>query len=285
MNRQWVLLWALVGCSTHERVAPHEESAGTATHTAVSRAAVDPKAARASGAPGNLAADRLVIREASLRLRSANPRKTADEAARIANAAGGFVLNSELRTVDDHVREVEVQLRVPQQSLDVTLRELRRLGTVLLERVLGEDVTEEFVDVSARLRAQRTLEGRLLALLQSSAALKDMLIVEQELARVRTDIEQQEGRIRYLEERSRMASIQVVALAPEQPLVASTQRVGSRFSNAFRRSLEVAVSVTEFLITAAGFMLPLVLCGIALAGPVLWMRRRRIAGQHAAVGM
>jgi hypothetical protein len=224
----------------------------------------------------------MVIREASLRLRSEKPRAVTDAATRIAAAAGGFVQDSELRTVDGQVGEIELQLRVPQQTLDATLKQLRALGTVMVEQVKGQDVTEEFVDVSARLRAERTLESRLLSLLEGSAALKDLLAVEQELARVRSQIEQQEGRIRYLQERSRMAAIQLVAESATQPLLASSQSFGSRISNAFERSLETAVSVTELLIAMIGALLPVSLLALSIGGPLLWLRRRRTALRQAA---
>ena len=63
-------------------------------------------------------------------------------------ASGGFVLNSELRGTDGEPREVELQLRVPQQNLDAILERLRTLGTVLQERTTGQDVTEEFDEPS-----------------------------------------------------------------------------------------------------------------------------------------
>lgn len=176
--------------------APEPVSAAVAASTAV---AITDRSARG--------AERLVIREAQLRLRSANPRTVADSAARIAGAAGGFVLTSDVQGVDGKVREVTVDLRVPEATLDGTLRKLRALGTVMRETVTGQDVTEEFVDVSARLRAQTTLEARLLSLLEGSAQMRDMLTVEQELARVRGDIERMQGRIRYLKERSQLSSI------------------------------------------------------------------------------
>jgi hypothetical protein len=264
-----MLLVLLVGCS--ERLAAPES-------VRESTAAAAPAAANSGGLP----AERMVIHETSERLRSDKPRAVTDAAAKIAATAGGFVLDSELRTIDGRVGEIELQLRVPQQTLDGTLSQLRRLGSVLEEQVKGQDVTEEFVDVSSRLRAQRTLEARLLALLQGSAALKDLLAVEQELARVRAEIEQQEGRIRYLQERSRMAAIRLVAQSASQPLVASSQSLGSRISNAFERSLEAAVSVTELLITALGALLPPMLLALAIGAPLLRLRKRRLAMRQSA---
>jgi hypothetical protein len=275
MARAWILVLAFATSCSLERMADYEAAALTAAPPDEATAGAAPAAQPKQEPAASLPAERMVIREASLRLRAADPRKAADAAAEIARKHGGFVLDSKLRTVDGQVREVELQLRVPQQSLDAAVRAVRGLGTVLLESVTGQDVTEEFVDVSARLHAQRTLETRLLALLQNAGALKDLLLVEQELARVRAEIEQKEGRVRYLQERTRMAAIQVIAQAPEQPVVAVAETTGSRLSNALDRGLQAAVFVTELMIGAAGAVSPLLLLALGVLLPWRFLRRRR----------
>jgi hypothetical protein len=156
----------------------------TASTPAAPIAASDARAEQAPAAA--VPAERMVIREARLGLRVPDPRTLLAAATRIASVAGGFVLDSQVQAVDGASYRAELSLRVPEAELDRTLSALHALGTVLEERVEGQDVTEEFVDVSARLHAQRTLESRLLALLDRSAELKDLLATEQELARVRT---------------------------------------------------------------------------------------------------
>src|SRR5262245_51761259 len=187
MRRFWLCLCVLLGCSAREPV-PSPPSGGSASAPAA-------ETARAT---------RMVVRSANLELRSSEPRIIADRAAEVAAAVGGFVLSSELRAEGESVRESVVELRVPEASFEAALRRLRSLGTVLQETVQGQDVSEEFVDVSARLQARRTLEARLLSLVTSSSQLKDVLLVEEQLARVRSEIEQHEGRVRFLQERTNM---------------------------------------------------------------------------------
>jgi Domain of unknown function (DUF4349) len=253
----------VMGCSMRDAAEPPSVAASVA-------------AAPAKPEPA-AAAKRYVMREAELRLRAEDPRAVADRAAKVAVSAGGFVLDSESRSVDGVAGEVDLQLRIPETQLDTVLAELRGLAEVLVEKVTGQDVTEEFVDVSAQLRAERALEARLLALLENTAALEDLLLVEQELARVRGAIEQKEGRIRYLEARTQMAAIHLVAEAPLRPFVAPSESLASRFANAARSSLELAFDVTEGLITATGFALPLLVFGLPLALAFHRLRRRRIA--------
>ena len=218
----------------------------------------------------------MVVRSANLELRSSEPRRVADRAAEVAAAVGGFVLSSELRAEGESVRESVVELRVPEASFEAALRRLRSLGTVLQENVQGQDVAEEFVDVSARLQARRTLEARLLSLVTSSSQLKDVLLVEEQLARVRSEIEQHEGRVRFLQERTNMAGIALVVQAPLQSLAAASM-LGSRMSKAARNAGELAITICELMIQALGFVLPLAPLGLGIFGVRRWLRRKRIA--------
>src|SRR5262245_59294610 len=241
MRRFWLCLCVFMGCSAREPAPPHTASEGPPASALASETA---------------RATRMVIRSANLELRGTEPARVADRAAEVATAVGGYVLSSELRAEGDRVRESVVELRVPEASFEVTLRQLRSLGTVLQENVRGQDVSEEFVDVSARLQARRTLEARLLTLVTGSSALKDVLLVEEELARVRSDIEQQEGRVRFLRERTNMAGIALAVQAPLQPLALASV-LSARMSKATRNAGEVAISICELLIGAIGFVLPL----------------------------
>lgn len=257
MRRIWLCLCVLLGCCAREP-APPRASGGSAPAA---------EAARVT---------RMVVRSANLELRSSEPRQIADRAAEVAAAVGGYVLSSELRADGENVSEVAVELRVPEASFEATLRRLRGLGTVLQENVQGQDVSEEFVDVSARLQARRTLEARLLSLVTSSSQLKDVLLVEEQLARVRSEIEQHEGRARFLQERTSMAGIALVVQAP------AASMLGTRMSKAARNAGELAITICELMIQALGFVLALAPLGLAIFGVRRWLRRRRIV--HAPAG-
>jgi hypothetical protein len=85
--------------------------------------------------------------------------------------------------------------------------ELQSLGKVLERQVTAEDVTEEFVDSQARLRNLKKTEERLVAHLSRTGKLSDTLLVEKELTRVRQEIEQIEGRLRFLSHRIAFSTI------------------------------------------------------------------------------
>lgn len=273
----WLLLICAVGCargagpmaaSLSEPPAAEAPNAGSAP--------ADPAAASADPAAAfQLSETRAVIRNASTQLTDEDPVAATERASALARDAGGFALDGSVQTASGQVTSSMIVLRVPEPVFEQTLAAIHKLGKLRQESITGQDVTEEFVDTEARLRALRTLEARLLALLEHSAKLTDLLQVEQEVARVDGEIERYEGRLRYLRERTRMATIQLTVQAPDQPYVPQSESVASRLSNAFRSSGELSLGVIESGIVALGFIVPAAAVLGLFAGPVLWFRRRR----------
>jgi len=83
---------------------------------------------------------------------------------------------------------------VPAGRFDEVVAGLRPMGRLESVNVNAQDVGEEYVDVTARIDNARRLEQRLIGLLATrTGKLKDVLDVEQTLARVREEIERYEG--------------------------------------------------------------------------------------------
>src|SRR6185503_15131936 len=116
---------------------------------------------------------------------------------------------------------------------------LESLGKVLERQVTAEDVTEEFVDSQARLRNLKRTEARLLEHLGRTGKLSDTLLVEKELARVRQEAEQLEGRLRFLSHRIAFSTITVTLreAAREQALVPPEHYSGGKVASDATRNL------------------------------------------------
>src|SRR5207244_6742889 len=94
----------------------------------------------------------------------------------------------------DAGRSIDAVLRLPADQLDSALAELKKMGRVESESQKGDDVTQQYVDLQARLTNARNTEQRLTDLLRRrTGKLSDVLEVEQEVARVRGEIEQMEA--------------------------------------------------------------------------------------------
>ncbi len=123
----------------------------------------------------------------------------------------GYIISSSVHEVDESGNlRGQISFKVPQAKFEEGLSELRDLAiTVNSERVTGQDVSEEFTDLSARLRNKEASEEQLLALMEKTGSISDILGVQRELTRVREEIERLKGRIDYLEKNIAMSTITV----------------------------------------------------------------------------
>ncbi len=182
---------------------------------------------------------------------------------------GGFVANTALRTGEDEERSATLQLRVPSAQFDGAVAALSQLGKVESVNVSAEDVGEEYVDLGARLANARRVEARLAELLATrTGKLSDVLTVEQELARVRQEAERYEARMRWLERRATLSSLDV-SIHEKLPLIDSPSGRGP-ILEAFAEAWERMVSLVAWLIAMLGILVPL---GVLLLVGTLVVRR------------
>lgn len=192
----------------------------------------------------------------------------------------GYVGGLSVSNASGTGRTLNATLRVPADQLESTMAELKKLGRVASESQTGEEVTQQYVDLEARLSNARNTEKRLIDLLrQSTGKLADVLSVELEIGRVRGEIERMEAERKSLANRVDFATLNVVLTedyrAQLQMMPPSTT---TRFRNAavegFSTMVEGIVSVVLFLISYGPSLL---LWGGLLFFPVrgVWRRLRR----------
>lgn len=126
----------------------------------------------------------------------------------IAEANGGFVETLSTSGVGFR-QDANVTIRVPRDRFDAAVEQLGRLGDVPGQHLSSEDVTEEAIDLNARLNASVREEQSLLALLGRADSVADVLGIERELTRVRSQIERLQGQINVLQSRIDMSTIYV----------------------------------------------------------------------------
>jgi hypothetical protein len=180
--------------------------------------------------PNPLRADRLAAGRAAyfeplVQLASADTSLNAiplDRRIVIYNAALGIEVKDvevSIKTVSNLAEQMEgyiqkvttdsIVIRVPAAQFDDAIRPIEALGTVTHRDVEGTDVTEEYIDLEARLRQAKTVHARLEALLAKADAVKDALAIEKELARVGGEVERLQAKLEYLKNRVAFATISV----------------------------------------------------------------------------
>jgi len=200
---------------------------------------------------------------------------------RLATSLGGIVGNTSLNSGDYQVRSATIELRIPSARFNEALEGLQPLGKVESVHSNAQDVSEEFVDVSARVANAKRLEERLIALLANrTGKLEEVLAVERELARIREEIERYEGRIRFLQTRVATSTL-TVTVHEAEPLVRSSPG-RNVIAESFKQAWRNFVSFVAFFIASLGVLVPVAIIATPLVLGVRYMRRREreIAARH-----
>ena len=223
------------------------------------------------------AASSMIIRTATATVEVDSLERAVAQVKELAARLGGYVANSEIEVGKSRQRQGDIEMKVPAMRFEEGLSGLSPIGRLESVNVEAQDVGEEFVDVNARMDNARRLERRLIDLLATrTGKLKDVLDVEQSLARVREEIERYQGRIRYLEAHTAMSTLSVTVHEPF-PVVGTAGKsvMGEAFTQAWRNF----VALLAFVVQSLGVVLPMGV--VAIAG---WMltKRVRLAKQRAA---
>jgi hypothetical protein len=197
----------------------------------------------------------------------------------------GYAASLTASTQPNAARSLQASLRIPAPELNAAIAELKSLGRIENENQTGEEVTQQHADLVARLKNSRETEQRLQAiLLQRTGKISDVLAVEQEIARVRGEIEQMEAEQKGLEHRVAFASIDL-SLAEEykaqigSPSPAASTRIHNALVRGYKDAIEDLLGIVLFF---AEYSLTL-LIWLAFLLPIGWFVRRRWLRANALV--
>ncbi len=153
--------------------------------------------------------ERLIVRNGRLTLEVDEVEEAMDRVTDMAAIMGGYVVSSYKYESEEGISG-EISIRVPSDKFDEAFDRLHQIAqSVPYEHTDSRDVTEEYIDLQARLKNLEATELQYLELLKKAETVDEMLQVQRELSNVRGWIEQLQGRIKYLERVSEMALIDV----------------------------------------------------------------------------
>lgn len=208
------------------------------------------------------ASDRKIIRNAELNLEAENPEEAQRQITAIAEMKGGFVVESQQSSSDIRAtsRDIVVMaVRVPADRFSEALEEIQKTASrIVTETVKGQDVTEEFIDIEAQLKAKKALEQQFMEIMKRAHSVEDALDVQRQLADVRGEIERVEGRKRFLENQSSLSTIKI-RLQTAKVFAAGSQGFGGRLTDAFSSGFDVAMGFVLGLVTFIVAALPFAL--------------------------
>jgi len=234
---------------------------------------------------GAAVADRKVIKNALISIEVIDLDAAFDRLAKIAEDSGGYIQSSSTAVTDgDGERKTgNIILRVPQDAFSSVLVSISKLGDVVQKTVSGDDVTMEYFDTKARLKVLQKKENRLLELLGRAGKLEEILQVEDKLSEVRNEIEQLQGRLKFLNQSTAMATIKVNIKEKPSPdnriEGVSIREIWDKTSAAFIFSFNKLINKGVNAVIAFGSILPQLITAAA-AGVLLFIIGKRLMRVH-----
>jgi hypothetical protein len=227
-----------------------------------------------------------IVQTSSVRLSVQRDRfdETVDEARSIAAGLGGFVVSSSASQGSSQrlVRGTLV-LRIPARSYAEAMKALASLGRVESRRENGQDVSQEYVDLRARIRQLQAVESQLLELLDRANTVGAALAVQQQLSQVQLDLEQARGRVQYLDDQ---VAFSTISLDLHERVLPVPKSGGGRFGilDAWSKAASgfLAVLGWTFVVLATAAPLVLILAVALFLARVAFHKRLRWPSRRPA---
>lgn len=198
--------------------------------------------------------------------------KAFQTAMQVAGRYGGYIQSSS--TSGTRVHSGTLTIRVPSASFANAMADLAGLGVPQSRSVSGQDVTNEYVDLNARLRTWQAQEAVLLKLMKRATSVEATLRVQTNLQDVQFRIEQIKGQLRVLENQTDLATIDVSLHEPGAPIHVQ-QRPGAEerpsLAEAWTKAVDGFLGVLYATVVGLGYLIPIAIIAVAV-----WFAVRRV---------
>ena len=221
---------------------------------------------------------RKIIYNAQVTLVVESVATVAVEIARLVKEHGGYISETDRTSYTHSQRTATWKIRVPVDRFDAFLTAVGTLGEMPQSHLDSQDVSQEYYDLEARIANKQKEETRLQKhLADSTGKLEDILAVERELSRVRGEIEQAQGRHRFLSSQSALSTVTITAseLKDYTPPIRPT--FAARIGRTFQRSIDQLVEFGKNLLLVVVAVAPWLPIGALLLWPAWRLVRRRRA--------
>jgi hypothetical protein len=176
-------------------------------------------------------------------------------------------ISGENESSTDYSLMNNLTIRVPSVEFDSLVEDIIRVAfKVDNKNITLNDVTEEFIDVEARLKTNKEVERRYLEILDKATTVQDILLVEQQLKIIREEIEAKEGRLKYLQSQ---VSLSTLNLEIHQDLAS---KPGFKFFSKLADAIKGGWKGLLNLVVGLIYIWPIVLVCVII---IFWLIRRR----------
>lgn len=216
--------------------------------------------------------NRMLIRNGRLEFETDDLANTAKNIQTAIQTHGGY-LGSEQSYNSDTRQSTTLNVRIPSASFNPFIADISKgVERFDTKDISARDVTEEFLDVEARLKNKKELEARYQEILKQAKNVKEILDIEKELNTLRSDIESMEGRLKYLQNQVSLSSIQITYY---KELTQKTA-FGQKFTQGFRSGW---TNLIWFLVGLVNIWPFLLLFGLGIFGLRRYLRNKKLKKQ------
>lgn len=225
----------------------------------------------------NAMQERLIIRTADMTIVVPDTEAALAQIAQMAESGGGWVVSSNIYQSSETSKTGYITIRVPSEGFQSVIDAIGGLATEVTSlNTSGQDVTEEYVDLTSQLANLQATAERVRGFLDESRTVEEALAVNQELSRLEGEIELTKGRMQYLSESSAFSSI-TVNVTPDE-LAQPIQVAGWQPTGVARQAVEALVSALQALANVAIwfviFALPVLIIILIPILLLIWLIRR-----------
>ncbi|MDF2716483.1 MAG: hypothetical protein K0R28_3408, partial [Paenibacillus sp.] len=256
-----------------------QDSAASAEKPKVSAGAPPQQPGSSVAGQMDTAIDRKIIYKANVTMEVADYGSANTDINNLIHLSGGYLLQfSENRT--DYEQSGTLVVKVPSKGFSGFIADLEKMKPKSIQRsVQGQDVTEEFVDLEARLKSKQAEEARLLDFMNKATKSEELVAFSNQIGNVQTQIEQIKGRMRYLEQNVSYSTVEIRLYQKIVKANSAQEKAedgfAAKLSNALNGSAKFVLGFFKGLAIVLAAALPVLAVAAVIAIPAYLIYRNR----------
>lgn len=213
------------------------------------------------------AIERLIVKEGNLRFETADAKKTREIINNEVKQFNGYIAQDNSSNYNSRT-EYTVTIRIPAKDFESLLNGISETASKIdSKNISAIDVTEEYIDVQARIKTKKEIEERYKELLKKGNSIEDILNIESKLGELRADIESFEGRLKYLQSRISMSTLTVTFYEKGESSSSFGNELSSALSDGWDNMLTFVIGIFHIW--------PFILLSIAIIVIIRRIRKRK----------
>jgi len=212
--------------------------------------------------------DRRIVKNGRANIEVENFDLSVSKIKELANSFGGYITGSNMWTSDSNIKNGNITVKIPENRFEAFGDSLGQIGIVKSKETSANDVTEEYIDLQARVKNLKNQEYRYTELLSMAKSVEDVLAIEVQLGRIRGEIESYERRIKYLDNTTSYGTFYLTLNEPKKIF----HELGIK--KAFNQAIDALIISIAGIIILGGFLIPIAILAGILYFVVKYVRKR-----------